>query len=239
MSKVQLNLVPDIKMTYINAERTRKTLVSISVLVGGVAFAIFLLMIFTVDIVQKKQLSDASKNLTAATTKLKSISNLDQILTVQNQLQALTGLHQSKHAASRIFIYLPQVTPTNASIGDLKLDLAGGTLEIDGTADSQKTVNTFIDTLKFTTFTAGANTPERNAFPSVVETSLSFGASNVSYTLSIKFDPILFNNNVVDSNNHTVVPALKVPNLTTTRSVLEDPANGLFNGQFKKSTGAQ
>ncbi len=242
MSSVQFNLLPDIKIQHLKTERTRKTVLAVCILVSAAAFAIFLLMLLTVHVIQKKQLSDANKDIATYSTKLKNVDNLDKILTVRNQLTSLVALHQSKHVVSRLFAYLPEITPTNVNVGRLTADFVANTFVIDGTADSQHSVNVFIDTLKFTTFTTSANTAPRSAFPSVIESSFGASGGNLGYTLNVTFDPVLFSNNTVDNQGHAAQINLKVPNLTSTRSVLNDPSNVLFNGVLntqQKTTGGQ
>src|SRR4051812_38148823 len=107
MSNLQFNLLPDVKLAYITAQKTRNLIIAVALAVTGVALVIFLITLFTVEVVQKKQLKDASANVTKASQDLKNIPGLDQVLTVQNQLIALQTLHQGKHASSRIYTYLP------------------------------------------------------------------------------------------------------------------------------------
>lgn len=204
---------------------------SISILACVISVGVFVLVFLLVNVLQSKQLSDANKQIDTLTAQLKKVPNLDKVLTVQNQLQTLVGLHQNKHLTSRVFTYLPQLTPTNVFIGHLSLDFTTSTISLDGTADSQHSVNTFIDTLKFTTYTVSSQNGNKSAFPSVVESSFSLGQGLASYSLIIHFDPILFANNLKNADGQPETPQLKVPSLTTTRSVINDPANALFNGQ--------
>lgn len=226
MNKVEFNLLPDLKMGVVKAARTRKTIVGIALLASAASLAVLILLIFTVYIVQHKQLTDADGNIKIANEKLKNTSGLEQILTVQKQLQTLPGLHQNKHVNSRLFTYLPQVTPTNVSIGGLTVDMTTNIMQISGTANSQHAVNTFIDTLKFTTYITGTNSTAKNAFPTVIETNFALSGSRVSYLLDVSFDPVLFSNN-------QSAPVLRVPSLTTTRSVVDNPST-LFTGQTPK-----
>ncbi|HEX5395397.1 MAG TPA: PilN domain-containing protein [Candidatus Saccharimonadales bacterium] len=222
--------MPDTKMDVVKASRTRNTIVSIAFLVSAASVAIFLLLLFTVYLVQNKQLSDANKDIEAANAKLKSINSLEKILTVQKQLGTLPGLHQNKHISSRLFSYLPQVTPTNVSITHLTIDTENNQLKISGDANSQHAVNTFADTLKFTTYTVNKGDDQKQAFPTVVESEFALsGATDkqVTYTLDVTYDPALF-------SGSQAAPTLQVPTLTTTRSVLDDPNNQLFTGQTKK-----
>lgn len=231
MAEVQFNLLPDVKQEYIKAERSKRTIFAFSAMVAAVAFGLFLVIFVVVDVVQKKQLSNADNTATSTTQQLKSMSGLAQIVTVQNQLQTLSTLHHNKHAIDHLFGYLTQTTPSSVKIGSLSLDTTTNTLTINGTAPSQAVVNTFIDTLKFTTYTIGSQGSPLNAFTSVEESNFSIGSNSVNYTLTVSFDPQLFSNNV------SSVPKLTVPSLTTTRSALDDPNNNLFNGQ-NGSTGA-
>jgi Tfp pilus assembly protein PilN len=229
MSFIQINLLPEVKLKYIKSQRTRNLVVSGSVVASGIAVAILILMMATVYVVQKKQLSGADKDIQNASSQLESIDSLPDILTVQKQLDTLVGLHQSKHVTSRIFSYLPAVTPTNVFVGKLGVDLATNSMKIDGTAKNQAAVNTFIDTLKYTTYTIGTDAQERKAFTKVIESGFGITEDNTSYSLSVTFDPTLFNNNSIDSNGNQVAPKLHVPKTTTTRSVIDNP-NSLFDG---------
>lgn len=232
MSGVQFNLLPDVKLDYIKAQRGKNLIFSIAVLVSAAALGIFLVVLVTVEGVQRKQLNHADSVVVTTTQELKSIPGLDQIITVQNQLQTLSSLHHGKHVSTRLFGYLAQTTPTNVSIGSVTVDFVANTLDINGSANNQTSVNTFIDTLKFTTYKIGDQDSARPAFPSVVESSFSIANNSVNYSLKVTFDPQLFSNNV------PAVPKLTVPTLTTTRSVTEDPNNALFTGQNSTQSGS-
>jgi len=218
MASVQFNLLPDVKMSHVKAQRSKNLVASAAVLASAVAIGIFAVLFLSVNVVQKKMLSDADGDIKRYTADLEAIPNIENILTVQNQLNSLKGLHQGKHITSRIFTYLPQVTPANVTISKLGLDVSTNTLTIDGTADSQVSVNTFIDTLKFTNFKIGEQGAQTKAFPSVTESTFSINPGNVSYGLTITFDPQLFANSQLDSEGKPVTPTLVVPKLTTTHA---------------------
>lgn len=235
---VQFNLVPDVKMDYLKAQRSRDTIVSAAVLVTVVSFAIFLLTFFSVSVIQHTQQKNLDSQIKTANAKLRGLSGLDQVLTVQNQLTTLEQLHQNKHINSRIFTYLPQITPNNVQIGQLTLDLKANTIQIDGTAPSQLAVNTFVDTLKFTTYTIPGSNGSKNAFPLVVLSNFSLSSGNANYSLNVSFDPVLFANNLTDSGGKKTAPVLNVPKQTTTRSAIDDPTT-LINGKFNQGGSSQ
>jgi Tfp pilus assembly protein PilN len=221
--RVQFNLLPDVKQQYIKAQRTKKTVTAIALLTSVVCVAIFILTLSVVYGVNKLQLSSADKSITKYQKQLSNVPNLSKILTIQNQLASLQSLHQKKHITSRLYDYIYELTPTTVKMGQLNLDLAQNTLGIEGTATSQKDVNTFIDTLKFTTYKLNGQNINKKAFTSVLESSFSVTQTGVSYGVTMQFDPALFAN--------TGAVALNIPSGVTTRSVVDDPSNNLFNGQ--------
>src|SRR5665213_3082884 len=123
MSKVQFNLLPDSKLNFNRSQRTKKLVYTITTIASLVSIALLVVMLLFADGVQKKLMSDATKNVDKSSSQLQALK-VDKIITVQSQLQALPTLHQSKHITSRIFTYLPKITPTSVSINRLDLDLA-------------------------------------------------------------------------------------------------------------------
>lgn len=231
MSKVQFNLLPDVKLQYIKTARTRSKVISISIITSVVSFTIFFVLFLTVNVVQKAQLNNAKAEVDKTSRQLQENKELAPAVTVQNQLNSLVTLHQNKHVSSRIFTYLPQVTPTSVNISSLTMDFSTSSMTITGTADNHQSVNKFIDTLKFTTFKIGDGESGR-AFPSVIESNFGISSSNVTYGLNIQFEPKLFANNILDSSGKAQVPKLSVPTQTTTRLTPEATGGPLFDAQL-------
>lgn len=239
---IQFNLLPDVKLEYLKAERTRQTVITASVIVTLVSLGIFASFMAT-NLYQKRHISDLSNTIASEKAKLEGKSQINKILTIQNQLQSLTALHDAKPAASKVFTYLNQVTPDKiVSISSLTIDFTKGTLDVTGTADSLAAVNQYIDTLKFTTYQVkgGSSTGTASkAFTNVVMTSFSYttpGASGgataapASYTLDFSYDPTIFDN--------TKDVTLNVPaNTTTTRSEVDKPTDLFVPAPQTKTTG--
>ena len=163
---VQFNLLPDIKLEFDRAQRTKRLVYTVSAVASILVLAIFIVSFLSVNVLQKKLLNDAGNDITTQSKKLKAIPDLEKVLTIQNQLETLPTLHQTKHVSSRIFTYLPQVTPAKVFIGQVTLDLGAGTITINGTSDKLETVNAFVDTLKFTTVKAEGSSGEiRRLYP--------------------------------------------------------------------------
>jgi Tfp pilus assembly protein PilN len=196
---VQFNLLPDVKLEYVKTQRTKHLLTLVSFVASIAAVAILLLSAVTVYVVQKKSLHDLDSDVTKYSKQLKSVPDLNKILTVQNQLGTLTSLHDQKPVATRLFKYISQVTPAAASLNQLNIDFVAGTLNISGKASSLDVVSTYTDTLKATTYAKdSSDTSKTHAFSNVVLSSFSRGDDGASFTITFNFDPEIFNtaNNV-------------------------------------------
>lgn len=224
---VQFNLLPDIKIQYLKARRHKHLVLlasTVTIIVSVAAMAVLLSIVF---VVQKKSIRDLSGDINVASNELKNTQDLTKMLTVQNQLKALPGLHDAKPVASRLFGYLNQSTPVAASISRLNVDYTLMTMTLSGSADKLETVNTFVDTLKFTTYhTVNAPKEEKAAFSSVVLSAFGRDSKGATYTITFSFDPAIF------SESEEVT--LTVPNKITTRSQTEQPS-----ALFKQSESGQ
>lgn len=225
MSSVQFNLLPDSKLEFNRTQSTKRMVFVIAILASAISLCIMLVMLGFVDVVQKKLMDDAQKRVDNSNQQLKQL-DIDKIITVQNQLKTLPGLHDKKHVMSRVFTYLPSITPPNVNISELDIDLSQNTLKLSGTAPSQKDVNTFVDTLKYATFKVGSSSPAP-AFQGVVESGFGITTSGVGYSIDMTFDSQLFQN-IKDSQGNPVTPTISVD-----KSAINSPlstSSMLFNG---------
>jgi hypothetical protein len=214
---IQFNLLPDIKIQYLRARRQKHLVMLISIVTIVASLAILVILISVVFFVQKKSIGDLSKDITAASQELESTRDLTKMLTVQNQLKTLPTLHDTKPAVPRIFGYITQSTPVDASISRLQVDFVQQTVTLSGSAETLEVVNIFADTLKFTTFhTARDAKNEKQAFSSVVLSNFGRDSQGATYTITLKFDPVIF------SQQEDIT--LTVPQKVTTRSETEQPA---------------
>lgn len=230
---IELNLLPDIKLEYLKSERQRRLVLTLSILITAAAVLILVLLLL-VDFAQKKHLSDINSDISSETSTLENKPDISKILTVQNQLESLTALHAAKPQASLLLTnYLDEVTPTNVAINDLQIDFNAHTMTITGTADSIATINKYVDTLKFATYTTTDDSTATNAFTDVVLSDFSTTGGNIakpaSYTINLSFDPTIF--------DITKSVSLKVPSQVTTRSEIAQPGD-LFQANSTKPSAA-
>lgn len=222
MAKVQFNLLPDVKINFEKARRTKQRVMSIVLSISMVSLAVFLVLLGSSGLLQRQLISSADNDIANYSKQINAVPNLGKILTIQNQLAALPPLQAKKHIVSRLFDDLPMLLPPNAGISQLSLDSAASTLIMSGTADKVETVNTFVDTLKFTKFTTESDSKtKQSAFTTVVLSSVNRDSQKASFTINTTFAPQLF-----ESASKVT---LAVPMQLTTRSITDAPP--LFTGQ--------
>lgn len=214
---IEFNLLPDVKLQYVKTRRIKRLVTLAALLVAGVSLVIFLLLLAYVDVVQHKSSNDLTSNINSTSSTLQGTQDLNKILTIQNQLAVLPTLQDQKPVASRLFGYMTEITPAQATISNMSADFVQHTLTITGHADGLATVNQYTDTLKFTTYTTSTSSKNTNAFSGVVLASFSSDASGADYTINASFDPTIF--------SETTSITLTVPKITTTRSVLDQPSD--------------
>lgn len=212
---IQFNLLPDIKIQFLKAQRQKRLFILISTIVIIASITVLVLLAVTVFGVQRKSINDLTNDIASASEELQSTEDLSKILTVQNQLNVLPELHNEKPVAGRLFGYLNDATPNNINIARAQADFTTNTLTLSGGANALEDVNQFIDTLKFTNFTTNGDDERRRAFSGVVLSNFGRDATAATYTIELTFEPIIF------SEQHTV--ALIVPNIITTRSEVAQP----------------
>jgi Tfp pilus assembly protein PilN len=222
---IQINLVPDVKYEHLKASRTRNIVNLTAIIVSAFAIGITILLAAVAYGAQKANINKLNEEIAASSQELQSIQDLDKILTVQNQLNSVDGLHDSKPVTSRLYQYLPQLVPTNVQVSDIEFNFTDNTFIVEGTAKDLLAVNKFVDTIKFTEYTQEGSDVKTRAFSEVVLDSFESKQGETAYTIKGKFDPTIFSG--------TVKVKLEVPKVTTTRAE-SNPGTDLFKEQPKE-----
>lgn len=236
---IQFNLLPDVKIEFLKTRYRRRLVTAISAVSTAVCIVIFTALFIGVRVGQTKHLSDLNDDIKARSATLQGKKDLNKILTIQNQLNSLPGLHDKRVIASRLFDYLSRVVPPQATITNLNVDFLANKMTITGTTDTIATVNKFVDTLKFTdyqvqqTVEQSKNNEPGNtgkAFNSVVlsnfsltDTSAASQQAGVSYQIDLLFEAAIFA--TIKDLKDPAKPAveLKIPSIISTRSETEKP----------------
>ncbi len=214
---IQFNLLPDVKIEYMKAQRLKKVITFISTWVTLVSLGVLMLLFLASFVWQKSRLSSLNDEIKSQTALLKGTPDINKILTIQNQLNSLSGLHRQKPDASRSLDFFKNLVPSTVSISRLLVSFDLKTVELSGSAPDLEAVNKFVDTLKFTKFNVKDSGSEATAaFSKVVLASFGRDKTSANYSINFVFDPLLFDG----ASTTTII----IPNQTTTRSETERPA---------------
>lgn len=134
---IEINLVPDVKQELIRAQHVRSMVVSLAILVGIGAIGVVVLLGLWVFGIQTARGVLSDNTIKNENAKLAAVPDLSRTLTIQNQLNQLPSLHESKHIDSRIFDVLTTINPpapNNVAISKMTLDTADKTVTIEAQA---------------------------------------------------------------------------------------------------------
>ena len=137
----EINLVPDVKSEMIKALKLRNITFFICIIVASVSLAAILI---SAGIAAGQQaVADGKKEtLTLLSSKINSYSDLNDFLTIEDQLNNLSAISNNKKLLSRTFALLPALIPTGANtitISELNVNLSTGgdpTISFDAQANA-------------------------------------------------------------------------------------------------------
>lgn len=200
---VQFNLLPDVKVEFLKARKSKRLVIVVCFVVTAV-LVVFSSLAYLDLFQQKRAVNNASKDITKRILNIEQTTDLKKILTVQNQLNSLTALYETRPASHRTYSYLSLITPSEVTFSRININYEANTVQFEGRAQSIKSVNSFTDILKATRYsTKDAN--EETSLPAFKDVVLrGFGLSNegTTFDISIVFDPIIFE----DKQTVTLLP---------------------------------
>jgi hypothetical protein len=213
---IKINLLPDIKIQYINAQRTKYKFISAAVIVSIVFVALVALLAVHVHVVQVAQLNNKQKSIDNSLKTLQSDPDAVKVATLQNQLQGLTTLANQKPSIARMFGYLQELVPTNVGLNSVNVDPSTSSFKLAGTTNTYQSANAFSDILKHAQFNFQTNGQNQSLTPfsSIVFSNLgkssgsSGGNNSVSFTVSMTYDAKLFDSSIQK-------PTIVIPELTS------------------------
>lgn len=83
---IQINLLPSIKAEYVKAQRTKRTVITISIIAVAVSLGVVGLLASVAYGTQQLQLNNLKNDIAKSEQNIKDVKDLDKILTIQNQL---------------------------------------------------------------------------------------------------------------------------------------------------------
>ncbi|MBA2278910.1 hypothetical protein H0V99_00490 [Candidatus Saccharibacteria bacterium] len=201
-------------------KRLKRVIILGSVIASIVSILIMMGM-FSLNAAQNLHLSNLDEDIKKIKSEFDANPDLNKILTVQNQLNSLPSLYASRPAATRLTKYIEQTTPADIGLTKIVVNFTDYTMEVSGKSSSLQTVNTYADTLKFTSYTTGSDQTTALAFKDVVLSEFSRDEI-AEFTITLAYDPLIFDE--AEEVN------LVIPSAVTTRSELARPGFDLFVG---------
>lgn len=230
---IQLNLLPDLKKEFIQVQKTKSMVISVSLITAVSAIALSILMFIYVNFVQALQINLATDDIKSKNQQLNDMTELPKHLTIQNQLAALPTLRDGQGVTSRILDFLNVLNPSppnNVSLAVLQVGTIDNSIILNGTTRNFEALNVFVDTLKNAEITYRLENSQESVTTNMLDKVLvqSSGLSKinnrvvVSFSIKANYKPEMTNISSLDTK-------ASVPNITTTKSVTQSPNSDIFD----------
>lgn len=215
---IQINLIPDVKQELLAAQRMRRTAISISIFVG-IAAAGAVVALGLILGAQTLYESHVRGEITKKFNELSSIPNINEVLTIQNQLSSIQDLHDQRSMTSRLFDVLSAINPpapNSVRFSSVQLDPEKSVITIEGSAQNGfAATETFRKTVLNTTIDYGVGN-ETKSEPlttnvTIGETSYGEAANGnrvLRFTVSFEYPKGLFDNTL--RNIRVITPTSEV-----------------------------
>ncbi len=203
---IEINLIPDVKQELIRAQRMRNLTITLSIfsgiVAGGVVVVLFLLLG-----AQTLHETISRDNVKKNFEELSSIENIDNVLTIQNQLSKIAAINETKTMDSRLFDVLNAINPSapnDVKISNVRLNPSENTLIIEGSASNgYSATETFQKTILNTKLETGSGDAAETTplTDEVVITETKYGESSdgtkvLRFIISFVYPDGLFDNTV-------------------------------------------
>lgn len=135
----EINLVPEVKAQMIKAQRMRNMVLFICIVVSSVAVGAVVIL-FGIKSGQDIAMSNQDGRLELMSSKLNEYTELDDIVTIQAQLQGISNILGQKTILSRVFGAMGAMLPQgddDVTLSQLRADMATGIVTMEGQADAR------------------------------------------------------------------------------------------------------
>jgi len=249
---VYINLLPQEQRDARTNKKSQRLLSSSLYASGFVLLLAAGLLAFYTKVSQQNRIEDLQNETQAALVEIRKTEELGNLLTVQNQLESLPGLHSNKAITSRIFDYFSKIVPSeiNLTQADVWFSNEGATsvpngddfavdpsrvtssspqrITLSGEAKDPFSYNIFVDILKNAEFTAQYSVEDlQNNQPSSTAAVKAFDnvitdSASKNSENSVSFQTSLTYDPLLFSYTPTGIN-FRVPNITTTASETDRP----------------
>ncbi len=153
----EINLVPEVKMQMIKAQKVRNLVLFICILVSSIA-AGAVVILFSVKSGQDIAMASQDRKILQLSDKLEEYTELDDLLTIQEQLEGISAIGQKKTVLSRVFGAMTVMLPAggdSVKLSELRVNVETSSINIEGVADARN--DPLIDYRVLESFKKGAD----------------------------------------------------------------------------------
>ena len=176
---INVNLLPDSKLKGIKEKRSKQAVQSLSVIIIIISVAIPVVLLVS-DFVLSKAIGAKQNKIDDLVTKFETQEDVQRILTVQNQLNALPDAEANSFKMSNLLSVIEYATPKDVSLRGINVLNTDGTFEFQVSAKSIQDANEFIDTLSSIEIVSanedGGSSKSISPFEAPLTSSLSGGS---------------------------------------------------------------
>lgn len=135
----EINLVPEVKAQMIKAQRMRNMVLFICIVVSSVAVGAVVIL-FGIKSGQDIAMSNQDGRLELMSSKLNEYTELDDLVTIQAQLQGISSILGQKTVLSRVFGAMGATLPQgedDVKLSQLRADMTTNVISMEGQADAR------------------------------------------------------------------------------------------------------
>ncbi len=165
-----VNLLPQAKQDKQKDVRKRSLVLTLLVVINGGLIGL-MVVLFLITQTQHLVISRVQSSINDKEQQISSTKNVQDILTLQHNLNALPSLYSGRVALTKFFALLEDVSPNSVFVTSLSTGQSGK-LEVTGTAPNYASVSTLADAMK------------QKSFKSVNLTSATGQNGVVSFTIT-------------------------------------------------------
>lgn len=136
---IEVNLIPDVKLEFIKARRTRAKVVMLSVIICVASIGLVVVLCIYTFGVQTVRGVLADNSIKTEYAKLEKVEDISKVMTIQNQLSKISTLNDDKKMNSRLFDMLSAIippSPNQIQVSHLGVDAITKTVTIEGQAQN-------------------------------------------------------------------------------------------------------
>lgn len=173
----EINLVPDLKAAILKTQRIRNIVFIVCVLTM-IGVGVVVAVMFSIKLVQDVQIGEQTERLKMMSQTINSYDDLNEFLTIQNQLNSIDKISKSRADYSRIFNLINTLVPENGdeiSFSEINVNPADNSIRFKARADAKveplidyRVLEAFKKSMEFMKFDYGEYKNENNmTIPSV------------------------------------------------------------------------